>query len=112
MAPEGVWVGVRSSQGLPHTPCSPRQLLRIPVPPLSDMFGNDFKSQKSRASLAEMHNERPVSRSGENMVDKETNNGCTARDKTDAGPRRCGRVGRGGALPFGAAKYLLNDGSH
>lgn len=52
---------------------------------LSNMFRNDLKSQKSRASLAEMHNEWPVSRSGDYMVDKGTNDGQTARDEPAAG---------------------------
>lgn len=47
-----------------------------------------LKSQESRASLAEKHNEWPVSRSVEYMVDKETNNGQAARDELDAGAGR------------------------
>lgn len=62
------------------------------------MFGNDLRSQKSRAFLTEMHNEWPVGRSGENMVDKETNNGRTARDEIDAGTSRYLWTRRGGVL--------------
>ena len=65
---------------------------------LSNTFRNDLKSQKSRASLAEMHNEWPVSRSGEYMVDKETNDGQTARDEPDAGAGRYPWTGGRGVL--------------
>lgn len=62
------------------------------------MFGNDLRSQKSRAFWAETRNEWLVGRSGENMVDKETKNGRTARGETDAGTRRYLWARRGGVL--------------
>lgn len=66
--------------------CSGSQLLLS-----SNTFGDDFRSQKSRASLAEMHHEWTVSTSGENMVGKETDNGPSASDDIDAGTSRCHR---------------------
>ena len=79
---------------------SPRGRSGIQQRFLSNMFKNDLRSQKSRAFLAEMHNERPVSRSGEKMVDKETNNGRTARAEIDAGTGRYLWTRRGGVLMF------------